>query len=84
MAPTSMTHLSYWMLPPGELTSPVLTPKVTAHNDLTLTVVREEEGQRFSVMPELNQPASFSEHRQCKYVVLNFLKTKAMKSQLFQ
>lgn len=55
-----MTHLSYWMLPPGELTSPVLTPKVTAHNDLTLTVVREEMCQRFSVMPELKYLASFS------------------------
>lgn len=45
-AQSMMTHLSYWTLPPGDLTSPVLTPRVTAPGDLTLIQVREEKYTR--------------------------------------
>lgn len=79
-----MTHLSYWTLAPGELTSPVLRPRVTARSDRTLIQVRE--CRRLSVISELKDTASFPHFLstgQSKYVALHFVKPKVVRPQLF-
>lgn len=73
-----MTHLHYWTRRPGELTSPVLRPRVTASSDLTTIQVWEESARDCLSCRSLKVTASFPHFLstgRSKYVALH-LKTK--------
>lgn len=73
-----MTHLHYWTRWPGELTSPVLRPRVTASSDLTTILVWEQSARDCLSCRSLKVTASsphFLSTGRSKYVALH-LKTK--------